>query len=88
MTTDIRVTYEPTVLAEKVKNSIDKLGYPELKNIRCRAHQSDIHLQGHLASYYLKQVVQTIAIKVPGVHKVINDIEVSFPKPESTSHQR
>lgn len=34
-------------------------------------------LTGQLKSFYLKQVAQSVAVKIPGVRSVRNEIEVS-----------
>lgn len=76
MLSDLHVVTDPFVLIERVKSSFQGLGYPQLANVQCEAEASTIYLSGKLTSYYLKQIAQTIAIKVPGIRHVVNDIKV------------
>lgn len=78
MLSEIHIVHEPDILIERVKASFDGLGYPQLANVECHAQGSTIRLAGRLSSFYLKQIAQTIAIKIPGVRRVINDIEVTI----------
>ena len=74
---DIGVINNPGELVERVKAAFLELGYPQLTGITCEAEHSTIYLSGLLRSYYLKQVAQTISLKVPGVRHVVNDIEIA-----------
>lgn len=69
-------TQDPAVLERQVKNSFRGLGYPQLDRVECRVRRMTVYLRGTLGSFYLKQIAQTIAVKVPGVHQVVNEIEV------------
>ena len=73
---DIHLTTDPTELVERVKATFAGLGYPQLANVACDAQGSTIYFTGVLNSFYLKQIAQTLAIKVPGVRRVVNNIEV------------
>lgn len=61
---------------DKIERTLACLGYAQLNNVRCIAHGDEITLTGQLDSYYLKQVAQSVAIKIPGVRNVRNDIQV------------
>lgn len=63
-------------LGRRVYNAIQCLGYTQLAEINCAAIGSKIILRGVVSSFYLKQVAQTIAVKIPGVHGVENRIVV------------
>jgi hypothetical protein len=63
-------------LGHRVYRSIIGLGYPQLTSISCESYGATIKLSGTLSSYYLVQVAQAIACKVPGVHRVVNEITV------------
>ena len=65
-----------TQLARRVENALQGLGYSQLTRIDCEADGTTVTLRGMLASFYLKQIAQTIALKIPGVHRVKNEIEV------------
>lgn len=63
-------------LAERVWNSMQRLGVHRLTRVRCESRGTTIVLRGTANSYYQKQLAQTIAAKVPGVHHVINQLQV------------
>lgn len=65
-----------SVLAARVKLSLERLGYQQLRAVNCRVDRGDVCLTGRLPSYYLKQIAQTIAMRVPGVYRITNEIEV------------
>jgi osmotically-inducible protein OsmY len=63
-------------LEDRVRLTFDQLGYPQLNAIRCVAKGDQILLTGELNSFYLKQVAQSVVVKIPGVRTVKNEIEV------------
>ncbi|TWT58024.1 BON domain protein [Thalassoglobus neptunius] len=64
-------------LVTRVKLSLGKLSYHQLDDVSCSIERGNqVTLSGKLRSYYLKQIAQTIAQKVPGVVSVQNDILV------------
>ena len=50
--------------------------YRELAGVRCRIHRGVATLEGEVSSYYLKQIAQSIACRVSGVVRVLNQIHV------------
>jgi osmotically-inducible protein OsmY len=64
------------MINESVTRSIRELSYRQIHSIECESHNGVVTLCGTLASFYLKQVAQSIASKVPGVHRVVNEIRV------------
>ena len=67
---------EDTTIQRRVVSSLHNLGYVELNQIGCNVVRGQVTLCGEISSYYLKQVAQTIALKVPGVGQVFNNIDV------------
>jgi len=65
-------------VASRVKISLLELGYPQLAEVTCVADGSTVFLNGELGSYYLAQVAQTIAKRVPGVRLVVNQLRVAL----------
>jgi osmotically-inducible protein OsmY len=63
-------------LEDRVRLSFEQLGYPQLNAVTCSAEGDQMLLSGELNSYYLKQVAQSVAVKIPGVREVRNEIEV------------
>ena len=63
-------------LEDRVRISFEQLGYPQLNAIQCIATDDLMLLTGELSSFYLKQVAQSVAVKIPGVREVRNEIQV------------
>ncbi len=63
-------------LEDRVRISFEQLGYPQLNAVRCVANGDQMLLTGELSSFYLKQVAQSVAVKIPGVREVRNEIHV------------
>ena len=68
---------EENAIENRIRHSLAKLGYAQLNGIECKASGDQLLLTGELDSFYLKQVAQSVAIKVPGVRNVHNQIRVS-----------
>ena len=64
-------------LQQQLQASFDELGYPQLQGIQCSVEDDTICLTGQLDSFYLKQVVQSVAVKIAGPLLVKNLIEVN-----------
>lgn len=63
-------------LDQKVGKSIQQINYRQLHEIECHSKNGVVTRAGTLASFYFKQMAQVIAAKLPGVTRVINDIQV------------
>lgn len=64
-------------LQQQLRESFEQLGYPQLQAIKCSVKDGTVRLTGRLDSFYLKQVAQSVAMKIAGPHFVENQIEVS-----------
>ena len=51
-------------------------GYAALRKLRCDVREAVVILHGVLPSYYLKQMAQTIVLRLDGIHSVRNLVEV------------
>jgi len=64
---------EPARLAEsRLRGS----SYPELRRVRCDFHEGVLTLRGRVSSFYITQLAQALAARIPGVEEVVNRIEV------------
>ena len=64
-------------IADLVKAALQALGYPQICRLSCEEKQgSTVILSGKLGSFYHSQMAQSIAAKVPGVRRVINQVDV------------
>ena len=64
-------------LQQQLRESFEQLGYPQLQAIECTVEDDTIRLTGELDSFYLKQVAQSVAMKIAGPHFIQNLIEVN-----------
>jgi osmotically-inducible protein OsmY len=55
-------------------------GYAALRDIEVIVNASIVRLVGHVPSFHLKQVAQTAALSIPGLHQVHNALDVITPK--------
>jgi len=51
-------------------------GYAILRTVRCDFHEGVLTLRGHVPSYYLKQIAQTLVGQLDHVELVENRLEV------------
>ena len=73
MTSDSEVKF----LEQQIRTSLSQLGYSQLNAIECSAQADEVLLTGQLDSFYLKQVAQSVVVKIPGVQTVRNEIVVT-----------
>lgn len=64
-------------LIDRIHQNLGRLGYVQLQNIKCFRDGDEIVLTGSLDSFYLKQVALSVAMKLPGVNNVRNEIMVN-----------
>ncbi len=67
---------------EIVQSTLKKLrsrGYNGLQSISCEHHEGMLVLRGCVPSYFLKQLAQEVAHKIPGVNMVVNSVSVDGP---------
>ena len=65
-----------TKVAEEVTESLKAAGYRALLAVVCHYHEGVLVLQGRVPSFYLKQVAQVQASKVPDVEVIVNRVTV------------
>jgi osmotically-inducible protein OsmY len=63
-------------LAERVERDLRATGYGSLRAVEATVSGRLVILTGRVPSYYMKQLAQTIAIKVAGVHELLNQVQV------------
>ena len=65
----------------RVRNALLGLRYHECSDLLCEANGATVTIKGNLPSYHLKQMAQIIAMNVPGVRNVVNEITVCETDP-------
>ena len=63
-------------LQPAIERALDKSGYIQLRALEIRVDGDEVHLQGRLPNYYLKQLATHITSEVPGVRSVVDRIDV------------
>jgi osmotically-inducible protein OsmY len=63
-------------LEQRIQSTFERLGYSQLSAIHCSTEGDRIRLHGQLDSFYLKQVAQSVAMKVAGTSQIQNEINV------------
>ena len=64
------------MVAEKVAESLKASGYRALSAVACHYHEGVVVLRGRVPSFYMKQVAQAQASKIPGVDVIANRLRV------------
>lgn len=59
-----------------VYEALSCTGYGQFLRLKAYCHNGRVTLQGHLPTYYLKQVAQTVIRAVAGVRDIDNDVKV------------
>jgi osmotically-inducible protein OsmY len=58
------------------RSRLRRSGYGQLQVVSCEFHEGVLTLRGRVSSYYLKQVVQSLVMRMDGVVEVNNRVEV------------
>jgi osmotically-inducible protein OsmY len=64
-------------LQSRIQSALEASGYDQLRNLGVLVDAGEVILRGRLPSYYLTQLALTKAMRVEGVARVRNEIQVS-----------
>ena len=64
--------------AEQIRRVLRESGYSELRLIAVSARDDVVVLQGQVSCFYLKQLAQTVALAVPEVQQLSNEVKVGL----------
>lgn len=59
-----------------LQEALSRAGYWQVRNLILKRDGDVITISGRVPTYYLKQLVQNIALASPGVERVNNDVHV------------
>lgn len=59
-----------------IREALRHTGYQEFRNLNLECHGEAVTITGRVSTYYLKQLVQSLALAAPGVRRVQNDVQV------------
>ena len=70
---DERIHQDPAEIAKRIYQASH---YPMMKRLHCEFADGALIISGHLPSFYLKQVAQTLIRHVDGVTQIVNEVHV------------
>jgi osmotically-inducible protein OsmY len=68
---------DPDPIVRRVEDALQTCGYRDLFGLQCECNEGVITLVGHVGSYFLKQMAQTVVGRVEGVTRINNQLQVS-----------
>lgn len=63
-------------IADEVMFALRQTGYAQIPDLEIRVDGHNVFLKGRLPSYYLKQKAHHAVLAVPGVHTIIDEIDI------------
>jgi osmotically-inducible protein OsmY len=63
-------------LAERVERALHSTRYRSLRGVEVSVCSQLVILRGRVPSYYMKQLVQAVAMEVAGVRELRNEVQV------------
>ena len=66
-------------LADRVERELRANCYPALRTVEVTVEECFVVLHGRVPTYYMKQMAQAIALAIPGLRGLRNDLEVTSP---------
>ncbi len=74
---------QPHVVAQAAKEKLRSNPHWPVRRVSCECEEGCLFLRGHLSCYFHKQLAQEAVADVDGVTQVINEIEVTWPEPQT-----
>ena len=74
---EIRRSKEELFIQTEAQSRLRTSGYHELHLVSCEFHEGVLTLRGHVSTFHLKQVAQTLIRDVDGVGEINNRLEVA-----------
>lgn len=65
-------------LADRVSSALRKSPYIQARNLRFEANEGHVTLRGQVTSWYQKQMAQETLLRLDGVDRVENQLEVCW----------
>jgi osmotically-inducible protein OsmY len=72
-----RLSEEKAAIEAEAQSRLQTSGYAQLRKILCEFHEGVLTLRGHVSTFHLKQVAQTLVRKLEGVGEINNRVEVA-----------
>lgn len=68
--------HDPQEAQAAIQQALHLAGYGELRRVGVECNGGAITISGRVPTYYLKQLAQNIALNVPGIGQVNNELHV------------
>jgi len=81
---EIGPSKEKQIIEAAAQSRLRTSGYHQLRLISCEFHEGVLTLRGHVSSFHLKQVAQTLIRTMAGVGEINNRLEVAIAGNENT----
>jgi osmotically-inducible protein OsmY len=73
------ISKEKHAVQAEAQSRLQTSGYHQLSLVSCEFHEGVLTLRGHVSTFYLKQVAQTVIREVNGVGEINNRLDVAVP---------
>jgi len=80
------VSEEKQVVEAGAQSRLRASGYRQLHFVSCEFHEGVLTLRGHVSTFHMKQVAQTLVRDLDGVGEINNRLEVAASLYESMEH--
>ena len=70
---------EKDLVEANAKSRLRRSYYQQVQCVSCEFHEGVLTLRGRVSSYYLKQIVQTLVLRMDRVVEVNNRVKVVYP---------
>lgn len=68
--------HNPQVAQAAIQDALHLAGYGELRRVQVECDCDAVTISGRVPTYYLKQLAQSIALDVPGIGQIRNELHV------------
>jgi osmotically-inducible protein OsmY len=76
---DAQIPDEKQVVEAGAQSRLRTSGYRQLYLVSCEFHEGVLTLRGHVPTFHLKQIAQTLIRNLDGVEEINNRLEVVAP---------
>jgi osmotically-inducible protein OsmY len=66
----------PQAIQAAIQDGLDLTGYSELRLVQVEFDDGAVTITGQVPTYYLKQLAQNVALNLPGIEQIHNELHV------------
>ena len=67
---------DPRMIQAAVEEALCLAGYGELRRVEVECNGDAVTIAGRVPTYYLKQLAQSVALDIPGIKNIRNELHV------------